>query len=96
MKVKKVLVMAGGTGGHVFPALAIAKALEREGAEILWLGTRGRMEEMLVHYLIAPDYRKHLDAKLWGKRLSAYHQFLCPFRLSGCRDTPSCKIQSGF
>lgn len=40
--------MAGGTGGHVFPALAIAKALEREGAEILWLGTRGRMEEMLV------------------------------------------------
>ena len=40
--------MAGGTGGHVFPALAIAKALEKEGAEILWLGTRGRMEEMLV------------------------------------------------
>ena len=48
MKAKKVLVMAGGTGGHVFPAIAIAKKMQEEGAQILWLGTRGRMEEQLV------------------------------------------------
>ena len=44
----RVLIMAGGTGGHVFPAIAIAKALQAQGAQILWLGTRGRMEEKLV------------------------------------------------
>lgn len=48
MKNKRVLIMAGGTGGHVFPALAIAKKLQEHSYEILWLGTRGRMEEMLV------------------------------------------------
>ena len=44
----RILIMAGGTGGHVFPAVAIAKQLEQDGHEILWLGTRGRMEERLV------------------------------------------------
>lgn len=61
MYVNKVLVMAGGTGGHVFPALSIAKELKLNNVEILWLGTRGRMEEMLV-----PKYGfniKYIDVK---------------------------------
>lgn len=45
---KKILIMAGGTGGHVFPAIAIGRELLSRGHEILWLGTRGRMEEKLV------------------------------------------------
>ncbi len=45
---KKLLVMAGGTGGHVFPALAVAKLLASKGWEILWLGTRDRMEAQVV------------------------------------------------
>jgi UDP-N-acetylglucosamine--N-acetylmuramyl-(pentapeptide) pyrophosphoryl-undecaprenol N-acetylglucosamine transferase len=45
---KRLLVMAGGTGGHVFPGLAVASELAAQDWEIHWLGTSGRMEARIV------------------------------------------------
>ncbi|WP_101046888.1 undecaprenyldiphospho-muramoylpentapeptide beta-N-acetylglucosaminyltransferase [Macromonas nakdongensis] len=42
------LVMAGGTGGHIFPGLAVAEALRAEGWRVHWLGAPGSMEARLV------------------------------------------------
>jgi UDP-N-acetylglucosamine--N-acetylmuramyl-(pentapeptide) pyrophosphoryl-undecaprenol N-acetylglucosamine transferase len=40
--------MAGGTGGHVFPALAVAERLRSDGIDVFWIGTRRGMEARLV------------------------------------------------
>jgi UDP-N-acetylglucosamine--N-acetylmuramyl-(pentapeptide) pyrophosphoryl-undecaprenol N-acetylglucosamine transferase len=44
----RVMIMAGGTGGHVFPALAVADELLAVDAKISWLGTRRGIESELV------------------------------------------------
>lgn len=43
-----IIIMAGGTGGHVFPALAVARALREQGVRIVWLGTREGIESRIV------------------------------------------------
>ena len=74
-----VLIMAGGTGGHVFPALAVARYLRDEGVEVVWLGTRRGLEARIV-----PDAGFAIEyitiSGLRGKGILGW--LLAPVRLS--------------
>lgn len=45
---KKLMIMAAGTGGHIFPGLAIAATMQEKGWDISWMGTRHGMEGKIV------------------------------------------------
>lgn len=71
--------MAGGTGGHIFPALAIAHQLRAQGVVVTWLGTRRGMEAQLVTAADFPiSYVK--VSGLRGKGMLGW--LMAPFKLS--------------
>ncbi|MDX1595219.1 MAG: undecaprenyldiphospho-muramoylpentapeptide beta-N-acetylglucosaminyltransferase [Gammaproteobacteria bacterium] len=74
----RVVIMAGGTGGHVIPALTIAERLRERGLEVSWLGTRRGLEADLV-----PRARIEIDwLRVTGLRGNgAVGWALAPFRL---------------
>ncbi len=45
---RRLMIMAGGTGGHIYPALAVAELWRENGDEVVWLGTRAGLEARLV------------------------------------------------
>ncbi|KZX81400.1 UDP-N-acetylglucosamine--N-acetylmuramyl-(pentapeptide) pyrophosphoryl-undecaprenol N-acetylglucosamine transferase [Oleiphilus sp. HI0009] len=53
---KTYLMMAGGTGGHVFPALATARKLQEQGANVAWLGSNGGFEQSVIEKQGIPFY----------------------------------------
>lgn len=80
MQLHKVIISGGGTGGHIFPAIAIANAIKKEfpSCEILFVGAKGRMEMTKVPeagYAI-----KGLDIAGLQRKLSLSN-FLLPFKV---------------
>lgn len=74
----RVLIMAGGTGGHIFPALAVAKRLIQDGHTVHWLGSRYGMEgEVTATHNIPIYFIKILAIR--GKKFS--DNLTAPFRL---------------
>ncbi|MFI3123774.1 MAG: undecaprenyldiphospho-muramoylpentapeptide beta-N-acetylglucosaminyltransferase [Methylococcales bacterium] len=45
---KRIVIMAGGTGGHIFPALAVAQFLQKQGWQVSWLGTKAGLESRVI------------------------------------------------
>lgn len=74
-----VMIFAGGTGGHVFPALAVAKQIEKQSVPIIWVGTKRGIEAKLV-----PNAGYNIEwiavNGLRGKNLATY--ILAPFKLA--------------
>jgi UDP-N-acetylglucosamine--N-acetylmuramyl-(pentapeptide) pyrophosphoryl-undecaprenol N-acetylglucosamine transferase len=54
---RRLIIMAAGTGGHIFPGLAIARTMQARGWQVSWLGTMHGMERDIV-----PKHRVEMDA----------------------------------
>lgn len=72
------MMMAAGTGGHVFPALAVAKQLQQHGCQVSWLATPAGMENRLLEQHEIPIY--HIDIQ--GVRGNGLlRKLLAPFKI---------------
>ncbi|MFH7807769.1 undecaprenyldiphospho-muramoylpentapeptide beta-N-acetylglucosaminyltransferase [Acinetobacter sp. BSP-153] len=77
-KPKHVMMMAAGTGGHVFPALAVAKELQQQGCQVSWLATPTGMENRLLKNHDIPIYQIDIQG-VRGNGL--VRKVLAPFKI---------------
>ena len=76
---RPILIMAGGTGGHVFPALALARLLREQSTDVIWLGTERGLESRIIPAEGIPIEKLSIGG-LRGK--GALTWLAAPFRLS--------------
>ena len=77
-KPKHVMMMAAGTGGHVFPALAVAKELQQQGIQVSWLATPTGMENRLLKNHDIPIYQIDIQGVRGN---GAVRKLLAPFKI---------------
>jgi len=78
MSSRPIMILAGGTGGHVYPALAVARALQQQSQEVVWLGTHRGIESRVVPAAGIPIEWVAVSG-LRGKGFAAL--LLAPFKL---------------
>ena len=90
----KIIISGGGTGGHVFPAIAIANAIRamQSGAEILFIGAKGKLE---MEKVPAAGYRIEGLAIAGFQRRLTWKNLVFPFKLAGSMIRAR-KLVSGF
>ena len=74
-----LMVMAGGTGGHVYPAMAVADYMKEHGWNIVWLCTEGGMENKLID---GKDYKKAMMTMRGVRGKGAVGWLLLPIKLA--------------
>jgi len=98
-----VLIMAGGTGGHIFPGIAVAQALRSREVPVLWLGSSGGLETRLVpqagiaiETIAISGVRGKGLAQLFGAPLKILRALIAAWKLIGAARPRSVLSMGGF
>ena len=70
---KRLMIMAAGTGGHIFPGIAIAQTMKNRGWDVTWLGTAHGLEMYLVPFVASTTSHQRDNAQWMAQQQAAIH-----------------------